>query len=48
MHAALRFRFGHALHPVGAGLELQLPVDILSFHAGDDFLVTAVLPLAAV
>ena len=40
---ALGLGFRHALHPVGAGFEFQLAVDVFARNARDDFLVTAVL-----
>ena len=46
--AALAFRLRHALHAVGAGLELQAAVDALAVDAGDDLLVAAVFPGARV
>src|SRR5690606_26064102 len=43
--AALRFGFRHALHAVGAGLELQPRVRAAAFDARDHFLEAAVLAL---
>jgi hypothetical protein len=40
--AALRFGFGHALHAVRAGFELQPRIGAFAFDARDDFLVAAV------
>ncbi len=44
--AALRLRGGHALHAMGAGLELERGVDAAARDAADDLLVAAVLALA--
>src|SRR5690606_35457463 len=43
--AALGFGFRHTLHAMGAGLELELCVDIVALDAGNHFLETAVLAL---
>ena len=43
VNAALGLGFRHTLHAVGAGLELELGVDIVALDAGDHFLEAAVL-----
>ncbi len=39
MHAALRFRFRHALHSVNATFELERSIDAVAFDEHADFLV---------
>ena len=46
MYSPLRFGGRDALHPVGAGLELQVSVDVAPLYPGDDLLVTAVFTRA--
>ena len=41
LHATLRFRRGHALHPVHASLPLELRVHAVARHLDDDLLVPA-------
>ena len=43
MDPTLGFGFGDPQHPVRAGFELEVTVDILSGHSADQFLVTAML-----
>src|SRR5471032_3531059 len=42
---ALGFGFRHALHAMGAGLEFQLAIDMLTLDPGNDLFIAAVLTL---
>ncbi|MCY1438774.1 hypothetical protein D9M71_549870 [compost metagenome] len=45
MHPPLGFGFRHALHTVGARLELELTVHVLTLDPGNHLFIAAVLPL---